>query len=93
MEALFSTGRVADLILLTLALEAVLLGAWWRLSGTGVPPRALLPFLAAGACFALALRVALTDGWWGWVAVLLGGAFLAHLLDVGLRWHTHVRRT
>ena len=47
MEALFSTGRVADLILLTLALEAV----------------------------------------------LLGGAFLAHLLDVGLRWHTHVRRT
>lgn len=91
MEWLFASGRVADLILLVLALEGMVLGVWWRRTGTGVPPRALLPFLAAGACFALALRVALTDGWWGWVAALLGGAFLAHLLDLVLRWRSFVR--
>jgi hypothetical protein len=29
--------------------------------------------------------VALTGGWWGWIAALLGGAFLVHLLDLRAR--------
>ncbi len=86
METLFASGLVAELILLVLALEAVALVAAKRLLRGGPPLRSLLPFLAAGACFALALRGALTGASWVAVAPWLGLAFLAHLLDLAARW-------
>jgi hypothetical protein len=82
----FASGRVAELILLLLALEFAALAAWRRATGTGPSPRALLPFLLAGASFALALRAALTGQGWAWVAAPLGAAFLAHLWDLAQRW-------
>ena len=60
MNDLFSSGHVATLLLLVLAVEgAVLLWLWWR-RGQGVPPWPLLAFLGSGAFLALALRAALT---------------------------------
>jgi len=86
MQALFDTGRAADLVLLALALEAAGLWALRRRFGWGPGLRPLLPFLLAGAAFALALRAALTGAGWPWVALPLLGAFAAHLWDVAGRW-------
>ncbi len=86
MEAFFASGRAAELILGVLVLEFAALAAWRARTGTGPSPRALLPLLLAGACFALALRAALTGQGWVWVAAPLSAAFLAHLWDLAQRW-------
>jgi hypothetical protein len=75
----FASGRVADLVLAILLLELAAL-ALLRRRGVGKETgRPLVPFLVAGAFFALALRAALTDVPWPWVAAALVGAFLAHV--------------
>lgn len=86
MAALFETGRIADLLLLVLALEAVGLWWWHRRTGGGVALHRALPFLLAGAAFALALRAALTQSWWGWTALAIAAAGAAHLWDLRSRW-------
>lgn len=86
MGEFFASGRVADLILLMLALEGVALGAYHRWTGRGIAFRRLLPFLLAGAAFALSLRAALTGAGWPLVALPLMGAFGAHLWDIAARW-------
>lgn len=85
MADLFDSPRIADLILAVLLLEAVLLR--WRRAKTGRGPRlrAVLPFLASGACLALALRCALTEAPWPWMSAALMGAGVAHLTDLALR--------
>jgi hypothetical protein len=86
MAWLFASGHVVDLILGVMALETLVLLAWRRRTGGGVPARGLLAFLLSGACLMLALRVALTDGWWGWIGLWLAGAGAAHVLDLRTRW-------
>lgn len=86
MSAFFASGRVVDLVLALVALEAALLGWHWRRSGRGVPIAEALAFLLSGACLMLALRAALVGASWEWVAAPLAGAGVAHLADLGLRW-------
>lgn len=86
MERLFASGHVADLLLALLVLELAVLWWWRRRSGAGLAPGRALPFLAAGAAFALALRAALTGAWWGWTALALAAAGAAHVWDLRLRW-------
>jgi hypothetical protein len=86
MAEFFASGRVAELILLMLVLEGVALGAWHHWTGRGIALRAILPFLLAGAAFALSLRAALTGAGWPLVALPLMGAFGAHLWDIAARW-------
>jgi hypothetical protein len=81
MAAFFASGRVADLILLVLALEAVALLVWHRRGG-GLAPRAILALALPGVALVLALRLALTGAWWGWIGLALAGAFAAHLFDL-----------
>lgn len=86
MTEFFASGRVADLILLMLVLEGIVLGLHHRRTGRGIAPRTILPFLLAGAAFALSLRAALTGAGWPLVALPLMGAFGAHLWDIAARW-------
>ena len=86
MAEFFASGRVADLILLTLLLEGLAIWLWHRRSGRGLKLRAVLPFLLAGAAFALSLRAALTGAGWPLVALPLMGALGAHLWDLAARW-------
>lgn len=86
LAGLFASGRIIDIILVLMALETVALLGFHRATGKGVAPRALLPFMAAGVCLMLALKVALTGGSWQAVAGLLLLAFVAHLADIALRW-------
>ncbi|NNJ74716.1 MAG: hypothetical protein HKP56_06105 [Anderseniella sp.] len=86
MQSLFKSGDIIDLILLIMVVEVIALLVWRYLTGTGVAPGALLPFLAAGVCLMLAVKFALTGQDWTHVATALGGAFIFHLADVACRW-------
>ncbi|WP_158045497.1 hypothetical protein [Skermanella pratensis] len=85
MEELFAGGRIIDAILVLVAIEAAALTAWLGRRGRARLARALLPNLASGACLMLALRTALVDGWWGWIALSLAGSLAAHVLDLAAR--------
>jgi hypothetical protein len=86
--ALFTSGRIADLILLTVALEFAIFA--WRGRGPGLAAVALdLVFaLAPGACLVAALRVALTGASWIGVAVWVTLALPFHIGDV---WRRRLR--
>lgn len=85
MAELFASGRIVDVALALVALEAAALLAWrWRRS-RGPSSLALIGNLASGAFLMLAVRAALTDADWTIVAACLLGALLAHLADLRLR--------
>ncbi|MFZ8963560.1 MAG: hypothetical protein ACO4AL_00225 [Steroidobacteraceae bacterium] len=84
MDALIKPLLV-DLILVGVAVEALLLWAWSRRDGRVPPIGALLPNLLSGACLFLALRFTMSGAEAAWVGASLGGALLAHLLDLVLR--------
>jgi hypothetical protein len=86
MSTLFTSGHVVDLILIVMAIEA----AWLltRKSRFGRDRMQILDVALAflpGVCLLLALRVALTDGPWPWVAVAVTASFPFHLLDLARR--------
>ncbi|GJD51637.1 hypothetical protein OPKNFCMD_4392 [Methylobacterium crusticola] len=85
MAEWFASGRLIDLVLALVAVEAVLLLAWRRRAGHGPAPASLVANLASGACLMLALRAALTGADWRWLALALVGSLIAHLADLGLR--------
>lgn len=85
MGALFASGRIVDLILLLVLLEALALAAWARRSRSGPGLAGLLPNLLAGAFLLLALRAALADAAWPWIAAALAGGLVAHLWDLSGR--------
>ena len=86
MSALFANGGVADLILALTALEGAVLVAYHRGTGRGVAPGDLLGNLLAGAFLLFALRCALVGAWWGWTALCLLLAGVAHVADLRRRW-------
>lgn len=73
-------------ILAGMVLEGIALLAWHHRTGGGLGPGALLPNLAAGACLLLAMLLALEAAWWPLTAACLGGALVAHILDLTKRW-------
>lgn len=86
MQAWFTPGRLVDLALACLALEACVLLVWHARTGRGLAPRWLLPNLAAGACLMLALRAASAGGSAFVIAAWLAAALVAHGLDLMRRW-------
>jgi hypothetical protein len=86
MSALFATGHAVDLILLLVAVEAACALAWHRHTGRGLSPAAILSLLLPGVFLLLALRGALVNAGWGWIALALLAAFAAHLQDLARRW-------
>ena len=87
MGELFASGRIVDLILVIMIVEALVLYAFARRFGERVPLKGLLLNLAAGACLLLALRAVLTDAAWPLAAFWLGLALAAHLGDLAGRLH------
>ena len=82
---LFATGRIVDLILVLVAVEGMALWLWHRRTGRGLPLPDLLGCLLPGACVFLALRLALVDTPWPWIALCLIAALAAHLADLARR--------
>ena len=86
MAALFASGRLVDLILLVVVLEAAAFLWLWLRARRGVSPWDLLPNLCAGALLLLALRVTLAGAGWMLATLCLAAAGLAHLIDLCRRW-------
>ena len=90
MEALFASGRIIDLILLLVVVEAAVLAAWPRLRGsmTMVDVAALL---APGVMLMLAVRAALSGAPYTITAAVLAAAFAFYILDVARRRRSAAR--
>lgn len=86
MQELFSNGRIVDLILLLMVVEAAVLGLHNRRTGRGLPVRQVVTVLMAGGFLLLALRAALTGAAWSSIALFLGLGLIAHLADLVGRW-------
>jgi hypothetical protein len=86
MAELFASGRLVDLILVVVAIEAAFLAIYWRSAGRGVSPGDLLPNLCAGTFLLLALRLSLGDASWEFCCGSLAAAGVAHLVDLNRRW-------
>lgn len=86
MDALFASGRAADIVLAVLVIEAIVLTARHARSGAGPPPRVFAPMIGAGVLLVLALRCALTGAPWPWIALLLSGGGAVHAVDLWQRW-------
>ena len=85
MNDLFANGRIVDLILGLIVLEAIVLVVFRRSTGKGVAPADLIWNLLAGTCLLLALRGALLGASWHWIALPLALALVAHVADLGRR--------
>ena len=85
MEHFVNSGQVVSVILVILAIEVAVAGYYfWRGQRTFL----LFSFIAnglTGAALMLALRAALQQAGWLFVAIYLLAALLAHLADVALR--------
>jgi hypothetical protein len=87
MADYFASGRIADLVLVIMALECAGLIAYRRFTHRGVLASDFALNLLSGFCLALALRGALVGAWWGWIGASLAMAGVAHVLDLRLRWN------
>jgi hypothetical protein len=81
MGVWFSSGRVVELVLALVVLEALALALWAR-----KPLARWLPALGAGAGLLLGWRLALSGAPWVWVALALSAAGLAHGVDLWRLW-------
>ncbi|UFZ07695.1 hypothetical protein LQG66_15910 [Bradyrhizobium ontarionense] len=86
MGELLRSPHLIDLILAIIAAEFAAGALVWRRCRRGISPRALLPNLLAGAFLLLALRCALADAPWFWLASCLTAAGLANAADLRQRW-------
>jgi len=86
VSALFESGRIIDLILALMVVEAVVFFVIAKCKAGRVPFGGLVLNLAAGASLLLALRAVLTGADWRIIGIWLGLAFIAHLADLGFRF-------
>ena len=82
MQALFDSGRIADLVLAILVIEALVILFHHRLTGRGPSLGRVLPFMLAGGCLLLAWRTAAAGLPWPLPAAFLAAAGCAHLVDL-----------
>ena len=86
LQDMVTSGRVVDLIIAFMAVEALALFVYCRRTPLGPAPADIVAMLLAGLCLLLALRAALTGADWFWVAAFLFAALIAHLADLRRRW-------
>jgi hypothetical protein len=85
LEAWFVSGRIIDLILAIVLLEAVGLWLWRRVSGRGLSIAEIIGLLLSGVFLILAVRAALTGAPWPLISLLLLLSFAAHLYELWRR--------
>ena len=86
IEALISSGRIVDIMILFVVIEVVLVEYSRRSRGRGVGTLPLLVNIGAGGSLMLALRASLAGSGWQWVAVFLVSSLVFHVADLRVRW-------
>ena len=82
MNDLFASGRVVDLVLAVMVVEALALALYRRSTGRGLALIDVVAMLVPGACLLLALRTALAGADGVAIALWLTVALAAHLVDL-----------
>lgn len=85
MEGFFTSGYIANVILVLIALEIAGAAWWFWRKGETLQIFSFAANGLAGASLVLALRAALQQAGWLFVAIYLLGGLLAHAADVALR--------
>lgn len=85
LEAWFVSGRIIDVILAIVVLEAILLWLLRRFTGRGLGLVEIVGLLLSGVFLILAVRAALTGAAWSVVSLLLLLSFAAHLWELSRR--------
>jgi hypothetical protein len=83
---LVSGSRLVDVVIGLTLIEAVVLTLYHRTTGRGVAPREFALNMLSGLCLMFALRSALINANWPWIALFLTAAGLLHAVDIGRRW-------
>jgi hypothetical protein len=76
-ETFFTSGHAVDLVIAVMAVEALVL-----IFGKKRGARTVVLTILPGAAMMLALRAALTDAGWHWVAIWLTVSLPLHLADL-----------
>jgi hypothetical protein len=85
LKGFFASGHAVDLILVVIVAEFVFLSTRRRRRADRPPLIDRVLAFAPGVCLLLALRAALTDTGWAWVALALAASFPFHLADLARR--------
>ena len=91
MKQLLQDGRIIEVILALMILEAAVLVAWYKLKGQGVAPVGLVVNLLAGMFLLLAVLAALQNASYWTLGLCLMAALLAHVADLAMRWNNSGR--
>lgn len=85
IETLFRGGRIADVVIAVMLLEALAFAVAARARTRTWSLRAMLAGLLPGLFLVLALKAALVQTAPLWIAAALSAALISHLVDVRLR--------
>ena len=86
IDHLFEDGRIVDLMIALLVVEAAAILLYRRMRGGGIAPAALLTNFGAGLSLMLALRAGLTGAGSSQLALWLAAALVFHVADLASRW-------
>jgi preprotein translocase subunit SecG len=86
ISAFVLSGRLVDIALGVVALEAIALILIHRATGKGFGIIDTLANLGSGACLMLGLRLALTQASWILIVAALSASLIVHLFDLYRRW-------
>ena len=90
MDQLFTNGRIVDIIIAFMALEGIALVVYRKVFARGLRTYDIVSVLIPGLCLLLALRAALLESQWPFIAVWLLAALIAHLGDLWRRQRSGV---
>jgi hypothetical protein len=92
LEQIYQTPLVVDIAIAFITLETLALGLLHRLTGRGLAWREFGLTVLSGLSLMLALRCALTPGFWPGMALFLVTAGLVHGADLRDRWRAGHRQ-
>ena len=92
LKQIYQTPLVADIAIAFITLETLTLGLLHSLTGRGLALREYRLTVLSGLSLMLALRCALTPGFWPGMALFLVTAGLAHGADLRVRWRAAHRQ-
>jgi hypothetical protein len=87
MADILSSRQLVDIAIMLTLVECIFLLALHQVKKRGVAPGDYLLNLLSGLCLMLALRCALENAAWIWIALWLLASGLAHGTDLWRRWN------
>lgn len=86
MTDLWQIRWLLDAVIVFTVLEGMGLWLYHRITGQGLAPVEYALNMLSGLCLMVAVRAAVSDMPWPWIAVCLSASGLAHGWDMVRRW-------